>query len=245
MTDNGKVERGQISKGQNACFPVEILEIPQWCALTDQEREELYECSICRTYHPGEMIFHQGDECCGVYLVKEGLVGVRMESPEGDTVTLHLARPGDALGYRPFLAGESHKAGAEVLKETMVCFFAGSQMKKILLKNPCFGFEFLRRGARDLGEAEQKFQQTITQNVRIRLIHLLLVLEKHYGQQLSDGTVELDLPISRRDMASMIGIRVESLSRTIRHLTCDGLVRFSGHRAWINDIKRMVEEITP
>jgi CRP/FNR family transcriptional regulator len=240
MTDSDNLD-----KGQNVCFPPEILEMRQWRALTDQEREELYERSVCRTYHPGEMIFHQGDECRGVHLVREGLIGVRMESPEGDTVTLHLARPGDALGYRPFLAGEAHKAGAEVLKESTVCFFASSQMKAILLKNPCFGFEFLRRGARDLGEVEQKLHQTVTQNVRIRLIHLLLVLEKHYGRKLSDGTVEMDLPISRQDMASMIGIRVESLSRTIRHLTCDGLVRFSGRRAWLNDIKRMVEEITP
>lgn len=218
-------------------------ETPEWQTLTLAEREALSEIGRQRRYRAGELIFHQDDECCGIYLILEGLVSVHKNGLEGNMVTLHLAREGDVLGYRPFLAEQHHLASAQVVRDCSVVFFAASHIKKILLKNVEFGMALLRREARELGVAESRFQEAVTQHLRHRLLNLLLVLKKHYGSGLPNGEVLLDLPISRQEMASMIGVRVETLSREIRHLTNDGLVEFSGHRAWLKDLPRIEDEL--
>lgn len=58
-----------------------------------------------------------GDRCKGLYFVRSGLVGIRKIDKEGQSTLLRLAGNGDALGYRPFLAKQPHRACAEVIED--------------------------------------------------------------------------------------------------------------------------------
>ena len=156
----------KTTKANEDCFTASGQKMAEWEALTPEEREELYKQSVCRKYHPGETVFCQDDKCRGVYFIKEGLVRVYKITAGGDTVTLRLAKSGDTLGYRPFLSGQPHLAFAEALNESIVCFFSAGQMKKLLLENPRSGFKFLEKAARELGQAEERFAEAVTQDVR-------------------------------------------------------------------------------
>jgi len=227
------------------CFPETVLERSEWRVLAAEELAELCMKAHCRAYQPGETIFYEGDPCRGVYFLSEGLIGVRKEDPDGNSVLLHLATEGDTLGYRPFLAGDNHQASAEVLKASKICFFDAETMRALLHANLDLGLEFLRRAARELGTAENRFYEAVRLDLRTRVAHLLLLFKDRYATIEADGRVLLDLPISRQDMAAMIGVRAESLSRTIRTLADDGLIDVSGHRAWILDMDRLIAEVAP
>jgi CRP-like cAMP-binding protein len=227
------------------CFPNDILERSEWRVLGPEELAELCAKAVCRVYQPGETVFYEGDACRGVYFISEGLVGVRKEDPEGNSVLLHLAADGDTLGYRPFLAGDCHRASAEVLRASKISFFDAETIRNLLRENPELGIEFLRRATRELGIAEARFYEAVRLNLRTRVAHLLLLFKDRYATVEEDGRILLDLPISRQDMAAMIGVRAESLSRTIRNLADDGLIDVSGHRAWILDIDRLIAEVAP
>jgi CRP/FNR family transcriptional regulator len=238
--------RGDIAGERiGRCFPENVLERSEWKVLTAEKLAELCMEAHCRAYQPGETIFYEGDPCRGVYFISEGLIGVRKEDPDGNSVLLHLATDGDTLGYRPFLAGDSHRASAEVLKASDICFFDSEIMRSLLRENPDLGLEFLRRATRELGTAENRFYEAVRLNLRTRVAHLLLLFKDRYANVEADGRILLDLPISRQDMAAMIGVRAESLSRTIRTLTDEGLIDVSGHRAWILDVDRLIAEVAP
>ncbi len=66
---------------------------------------------------------------------------------------------------------------------------------------------------------------------------------KHYGTVSRDGMVKLVLPLSRIDLAAMVGARPESISRTIRKIEEDGIAEFSGRMVTIPEIGRLHEEI--
>jgi len=219
--------------------------MPEWEALTGTDRRSLSRVSSQRRYQPGQTIFHQDDACRGVYLMLKGLVSLHRRGADGSVVTLRLARQGDILGYRPILAAQPHMASADVVKACAISFFPTSHVKDILSTNKDFGMALLRREARELGEAEVHFQETVTQQLRSRLLNLLLGLNGHYGTEQPGGDILIELPISRQEMASMLGVRVETLSREIRHLTDDGLVKFSGHRAWLKDLPAIKQEVAP
>ena len=76
-------------------------------------------------------------------------------------------------------------------------------------------------------------------------MHLLLVLARRHGRPRSDGSRIIDLPLSRRDLASMIGTRHETLSRIIGRLEADGVAMFSGRHVHVPRIDALMREVDP
>ena len=227
------------------CFPDPIRRKKEWRVLGQEDIDWLNSVAVCRRYEPGEFVFLEGDACQGVYLIREGLVAVRKSNVDGEAVLLRLANFGDLMGYRPFLAGEPHRATAEVQKLSNICFIKSSFLRDLLLTRPALGAQLLKQVSRDLGDAEQRFHDAVTMSLRERLAHWLLVMKEPYGTETADGKIILDLPISRHDMAEMLGVRSESLSRTIHQMSEDGVLRFSGHRAWIDNPDKLINELSP
>ncbi|VAW18345.1 hypothetical protein MNBD_ALPHA12-810 [hydrothermal vent metagenome] len=234
---------GFMACGNKRCFPDHLVAATEWRVLDRKELDWLGSIAVCNTYEPGQCLFYEGDECKGIHFVCQGLVGVRRLGVNGDSVLIRLAKQGDPLAFWTFLTGNCHKSSAEVLQPTRACFLNSSCLREVFDRNPALSHEFLRRASRDLGEAQERFHQTVTLDLRSRLAHFLLAMKKRYGRVTDEGKLLIELPISRRDMAEMIGVRTESLSRTIRKMTDDGVLTFSGHRVWLNDVDLLASEI--
>ncbi len=215
----------------------------EWSVLSAEEIQRFNDNVICKTYAVGETIFYEGDECKGLYFVKSGLIGVRKIDAEGAHVLLRLANPGDTLGYRPLLAGENHRAGAEVLQNAKVCFLPKIIMRHFLISNPELGAGFLKRTARALGAADERFFESVTLPARVRFIHLLMVMRERCGHIVEDGSLYMELPLTRRDIASMLGIRAESLSRLVHEIEADGLIHFSGSQVTVANPDSLLDEL--
>ncbi len=225
------------------CLSARIRTQTEWDALTPVEIALFNRNVVCKTYKPGSVIFGQGNRCKGLYLVERGLVAVRKVDEKGQSAIVRLAHQGDTLGYRPLLAKENHRATAEVIQEARICFVNAATMHRLLFSNPQLGMRFLEHTAQALGEAEERLFQVAALSVRTRIIHLLILLRDHYGTTTSDGTLFLELPMTWRDLADMIGARPESVSRTLRQIQEDGLIRLSGRTVRIKHIDRLVDEL--
>ena len=159
------------------CFTCQARGRTEWCVLTDEELALVDQGKVSRQYLPGEVIFHEGDECRGVHCIESGLVGIRKMDVGGNEVLLRLSHPGDTMGYRSFLAGNDHNNSAEALEPSVICLVGGGTVRSLLEKNPTLGLRFLKHAARDLDDAEEKVLQSTTLPVRARFAHLLLVLK--------------------------------------------------------------------
>jgi len=230
-------------KSQTGCFSGKFTEGTEWAVLSPEEIQLFNKNVTCKTYTAGETIFYEGDDCHGLYFVESGLVGVRKIDAEGSHVLLRLANPGDTLGYRPLLAGEPHRAGAEALQSSRVCFLPTKIMRRLLISNPELGAGFLKRTAKALGAADERFFESVTLTARIRFIHLLIILRERCGHIVEDGSLFLELPLTRRDIASMLGIRAESLSRLVHEIEAEGLIHFSGSQVTVANPDSLLEEL--
>lgn len=198
---------------------------------------------VCREYRTGQTVFLQDDPCRGLYFVESGLVAVRKASDEGKSAIVRLANPGDTLGYRPLLAKENHRATAEVIVPARVCFLEAAIMLQLLRKNPRLGMGFLQYTAKALGEAEERLFQVAALSVRTRVIHLLVLLSSHYGSTAHSGQMVIELPMTKRNLASMIGAEPESVSRAFRDIQSEGHFHFSGRTVRVDDFDRFVDEL--
>ena len=225
------------------CFVCQSRARSEWSALTDGELRLLNAAKICRLYESGEIIFHEGEPCRGVYCVESGLVGIRKTDGNGNSILLgRMGYPGDMLGYRPFLADEPHRGTGETLEPSVICFIQAATVRQLLDSNPALGLQFLQRASRAMGEAEEEYFESLSLSARARLAHLLMVLNDRHGKPDGERGFVLELPFSRRDLAALVGTRPESVSRLIREMAKDGVVRFSRRRVHVADTDRLLAE---
>ena len=177
--------------------------------------------------------------------METGMVGVRKTDADGNSVLLYLVTPGDTLGYRALLAGEDYQASAEALEPTRICVIDSPTVRSLLEHNPALGLRYLKRVSRSLGSAEEKILHNATLSVRARFAHLLMVLLDKYGHKNSEGPTEFELPLSRHDLAAMIGTTPESMSRTIKKMESDGVAKFAGRTVHIPVLESLIMEFEP
>ncbi len=196
-----------------------------------------------REYGSGEVVFPQGAANDGIYCVSGGTVGIRRLDNNGNSVLLELAYPGDTIGYRSFLTGSEHKTSAEALGPTVVCHIDRATVTALLAANPALGLRFLQRSIGALERAHDTMFRQATLSNRHKLVHLLLVLVGRHGHRHANGSQSIELPVSRRDLASMVGTRHETISRIIGRLETDGIAHFSGRQVMIPNVDALAAEL--
>lgn len=184
--------------------------------------------TIVKRYGAGDIIYHQGADCQGIYRIESGLIGHRAYDAEGNSVLIRLRGPGTFIGYRAYFAETEHLVSAEVLMPARVRFIDGRLLARLLADDPGLQRRFLRVAASDLTETEDRLVRTVTKTAAARVLGILTGLYVHFGEISRAGEPVLELPISRQDLAALVGIVPESLSRAIRRLEHAGIARFDG-----------------
>jgi CRP-like cAMP-binding protein len=226
-----------------ACAVCHVGPRSDWHGLDDAAFALLARGRRRRDYGAGEIVFAQGAENNGVYCVSGGTVGIRRLDNYGNSVLLGLAYPGDTIGYRSFLIGGEHKTSAEALGPSVVCHIDRTAISELLARNPALGLRFLKRSIGETEHAHDMMFRQATLSNRHKLVHLLLVLVRRHGRPNSNGSQSIDLPVSRRDLASMVGTRHETISRIIGRLETDGVAHFSGRQVTIPSVRALAAEI--
>jgi CRP-like cAMP-binding protein len=78
--------------------------------------------NLGRSLSKGTILFREGDQPTGVYVVLEGSAKISLNSAEGKTLVLGFYGPGTILGLAAAILGRRHEATAEILKPTKVLF---------------------------------------------------------------------------------------------------------------------------
>lgn len=230
------------SRESVACGVCHVRGRSDWQGLDGAARAVLTRGLSRREYGSGEVIFAQGEANAGVHCLFSGAVAIRRLDAHGRSVLLSLAYPGDTIGYRSFLAGGEHKTSAEALGPSVVCHIDRATVAALLEAAPGLGLHFLKRSIGELEHAHDRLFRQATLSNRHQLVHLLLVLVRRHGRRLENGAQLIELPVSRRDLASMIGTRHETISRIISRLETDGIAYFSGRQVTVPNVETLAAE---
>jgi len=235
--------QGSTTHERQACSICHVGQRSDWHDLDEAASGLLARGRRRHEYGSGEVVFAQGEENDGVHCVSGGTVGIRRLDGNGNSVLLELAYPGDTIGYRSFLTGSEHKTSAEALGPTVVCHIDRATVTALLASNPAIGLRFLKRSIGELEHAHDMMFRQATLSNRHKLVHLLLVLVGRHGHRHANGSQSIELPVSRRDLASMVGTRHETISRIIGRLETSGIAHFSGRQVTIPSVDALAAEL--
>ena len=226
------------------CVTCPRSDTAQWGVLDQEDLKQVDEVKSIREYQKGQKVFQQGDLCAGIYCVASGTLAIRKLDADGNSIVVRLVHPGQTIGYRDYFAGEEHSTSAEAVEDAKVCFIPSIAMGRLMGRNPQLGLKFLESIATDLHHAELAILQHDTLPVRTRLAHLLLSMQDRYGQPDALGNITFSLPVSRQDIAAMLGTRPETIARTLHALSSDNVLVISGRTVHISNGKMLLAELS-
>ena len=224
-----------------ACGTCAQFERSEWKELGPDDLALLSGAKTPRCFAAGQSLFTQGQPNSGLYCLNAGTVALRQLDEAGNSVLLGLAYAGDVVGYRSLVSGEEHKTSAEALGPCNACKIGRTVALDLIQRRPQLGFAFLRRSSREVERMHESLLRAAVLSNRGRLLQVMIWMMEHHGRVADDGTHTIELPISRRDLASMIGARHETLSRVMSRLEEEELARFSGRRVIIPNLDAFVE----
>ena len=98
----------------------EIASIPLFEGLPQQQQEDLARSVVEQIFHKGQIIFSEGEEGIGFFVVLTGRVKIFKLSPEGKEQILHIFSSGEPFGEVPVFKGENFPAHAQALEESRI-----------------------------------------------------------------------------------------------------------------------------
>jgi len=194
------------------------------------------------TCEPGETLYSQGDPGNGVYCIKSGLIGLRRVDINGNSVLIRLSTAGTTVGYRTILTREAHVNSAEVLTPSVLCYIPRPQVEKLLKANPLLGERFLQHFFDDAVETENDYVRSLTMGMKSRFLHIILVFYERFGYRDENGNAIVELPVKRGELAELVGVRPESISRLIDQLQTDEVMRFKDRRVQFSDVDEVLQQ---
>ena len=220
--------------------------------LDDENKEGGFSNASCRTWfdqarirtiHPdGTLLFNEGQQAVGVYLVLGGIAKVSISSPQGKLLIIRVARAGELLGISETMTGLPYQATAQAWRKCTTSFIPHA--------------EFIALQQRD-GRLREQVQVALSRDV-VELLGITcrLMLAETAAEKLASlflrwcdefGSVEphgirLVWEFTHEDVAQMICVSRETVTRLLGDFSKRGLVFVTGNSLLVRDL-RSLEEI--
>jgi len=180
----------------------------------------LYEHLSSKTKKLGKhtFLFHEGDQIDKVFIIKEGLVKISKLYENGDERILDILGPNEFVALLNTLKKKEHYiASASTLTNVVLQELSVKEVHEAYQTNANFKDSCLNCAASRVGVFQQQLIEASNQNTEEKILNTLKFLYRKFGVKNKD-TYQLYLPITKTDLASIIGIRRETLSRKLSNL---------------------------
>ena len=198
--------------------------------LSGEEVETISKLIFEKKYGKGETIFFEGDEADGFYIVSSGQIKVFKMNPMGKEHILHIFGPGEPVGEVPVFSKQPFPANAEALVKSSTLFFPRKDFVALIENNPSIALNMLAVLSRRLRQFATQIENLSLKEVPARLAGYLLYIAK---EQKNEGVVQL--PVSKGQLASLLGTIPETLSRIFARMSDEGLIQVEGRSITILD----------
>ena len=182
--------------------------------LDEEATAEILRQAERRTVPAEGVLFTVGQPARAVHVIVSGVVRLIQVTPSGPRVIIKYVRPGEVFGS-PALLDRFYPTNAVAVTECVELQWSSAAIKSFVVRYPQLALNVIRDLETRLREMESRLRDLSTEPVEQRLARAILRLVEAFGQQTADG-VEIPFPVSRQDLADLIGSTLHMVSRTLR-----------------------------
>jgi len=210
--------------------------------LSDAEIKRIAMFFEKKGFKKGEYIFMEDDPSEWLYIVASGRVKIVKHSLTGRDIILEIITPGGIFGGVAVLDKRPFPASAQAMESVDVIRISRRRLFEIIEEYPILKFSMIKAFSDRLRDAHETLKDIATERVEKRIASLLVKLAEKAG--IEEGEYRrIAFPLTRQEIADMVGTTVETCIRTMSKFQKKGMVRTSGGRILIKvePLKRYLE----
>ncbi len=222
------------------CLTCPVREEHLFCNLSPSATQKLNEIKSTAIYPKSAMLFIEGQQPRGVFVLCTGKVKLSTSSSQGKTIITKISDAGDVLGLNATISNRPYEVSAEMIEPGQANFIARDALLQFL---------------RDYGEvavrvAEQLSRNYYTAYEGIRTLGLTSSPSERFAKLLLEWSntangdpLQVKLTLTHEEIGEMIGTTRETVTRSFSEFKRRQLLQLTGATLVIRNkaaLKKMV-----
>src|SRR3990170_593497 len=203
--------------------------------LNSEELKMISSLFVEQSYKKNSQILRQGDGADFMYLVRDGNVKITKLTMDGREKIAGILNKGDFFGEICILIGKERCINARAMTDCRLAAIGRDNTIAIMEKMPKIAFNFINMLCSRLVEADHYVDSLLFKDVKERISDQLYELSKEHGSYTNNGLL-INLELTHQSLADMIGISRESVTRGIKELRNDGIIKHIKNKQFLIDM---------
>jgi len=207
---------------------------PLFAGLREEDLKKLRAIAFPKSLARKGVLFAEGEEAKGFYVVLSGKVKLYKVSSEGKEQILHIVSAPDAFAEAALFLEGIYPAFAEGLTDCQLLFFPKREFIQLIERYPQLSINMIVSLSHFLKRFASLIEELSLTEISSRVAKYLIDLSR---KQLREGrsSKEVELDLSKTQLASKLGTISETLSRTLAKMKAKGMIDVQKNRILILD----------
>ena len=214
--------------------PAILKTVPLFALLSDHQLSALFPAIQHRSYPRHSFMLRAGEKADALYIIMAGRAKVVVDDGEGREVTLTLIGPNEFFGEMALIDDKPRSASVEAIDVCEVLYISKAAFMSCLKDNFEVAMLILRAVVARLREADRKIASLALMDVHGRVARLIIELAREV-----DGNWVVDT--GSEEMARMVGASREMVSRVLKEMRENNLIRRDKRRIIVLDRASMAQ----
>lgn len=195
-----------------------LSEFPLFSGLEEEHLDTLSRIAVPKRISKKSVLFREGDEARGFFLLLKGKVKLSKVSSTGKEQILHFVQAGQSFAEAALYINKSYPATAEALEESELFYIPREALSAAMSSDPGLAMNLIAHLARYLQLLTRKVEELTLMDATTRLA-------RHLLDNMEAATGLVRLGVGKGQTASSLGMAVETFSRTLTKFKDEGLVK--------------------
>lgn len=180
------------------------------------------------TFKKGEYLFRAGQVMSSIYFLQHGYIKAEYVLPTGQYQVNQIAMAGDCLGMDG-VPSSKYQLDVIALNDCEVFRVNFSKLNEELISKPKLHLLYEKLVSLNLIQMQNHIFSLGSHNAEQKLVYFLLIFFAHDKSSYHEQFI-INLPMGREDLASFLGMTIESLSRAFAYLEKNHLLKVSNRQ---------------
>lgn len=235
MTDNQVIK---LSELKSHCQNCSLYDLCLPMGLNSGDLDRLDDVIKRRqSVNKNNFLFRMGENLKSVYAIRSGSFKTYLTNPDGTEQIVGFSLPGELLGMDA-ISGNEHRCSAKALETSSVCEIPFERLESLARDIPNLQHQLFRLMSKEIQQDQNAMLLLAQMPAETRLASFLLGMSERLTKR-GYAANEFNLSMSRGDIANLLGMAVETISRLLSHFQDDGLLEVERKHITILDVAKL------
>jgi CRP/FNR family transcriptional regulator len=196
---------------------------PLFAGLKEEDLKKIKAVASLKRVGKKQILFSDGEEAKGFYMILSGKVKLYKMSPEGKEQILHVVSAPEAFAEAALFLEGNYPAFAETLTDSQLLFFRKRDFIQLIERNPRLSINMIVSLSHFLRKFASLIEELSLKEVSARIAKYLIDLSLKSAQE-GRNPREVDLDLSKSQLASKLGTISETLSRSLSKMKAKKII---------------------